>query len=47
MDFVGNRTECALLLLLREWGVDYKHIRELNESNMVKVRLVRLLSACV
>ncbi|KIY91478.1 Plasma membrane calcium-transporting ATPase [Monoraphidium neglectum] len=24
MTFVGNRTECALLMMARRWGVDYK-----------------------
>lgn len=24
VSFVGNRTECALLVLTRKWGVDYK-----------------------
>lgn len=28
VEFVGNRTECALLLLLRGWGHDYKGIRD-------------------
>lgn len=26
--FVGNRTECALLMLLRTWDADYTAIRE-------------------
>lgn len=26
--FVGNRTECALLMLLRAWDADYTVIRE-------------------
>ncbi|MEW5301157.1 MAG: hypothetical protein WDW36_004035 [Sanguina aurantia] len=36
--FVGNRTECALLLMLRGWGMDYVSIRAQN-----KERLMRLL----
>lgn len=28
IEFVGNRTECALLMLLRTWGADYKAIRD-------------------
>lgn len=26
-EFVGNRTECALLMLLRGWGVSYEVLR--------------------
>ena len=32
IQFVGNRTECALLMLLREWGGNYKDIRDRNHS---------------
>lgn len=28
VEFVGNRTECALLMLLRSWGVPFKGLRE-------------------
>ena len=28
ISFVGNRTECALLMLLRGWGVSFKDLRE-------------------
>lgn len=27
-EFVGNRTECALLVLLRDWGQDFKAMRD-------------------
>jgi hypothetical protein len=27
IEFVGNRTECALLMLTKKWGVDYKQVR--------------------
>ncbi len=27
VEFVGNRTECALLMLLRAWGVSYEALR--------------------
>jgi hypothetical protein len=27
-DMVGNRTECALLLLMRSWGIHYKALRD-------------------
>jgi Ca2+-transporting ATPase len=26
VDFVGNRTDCALLMLMRKWGMDYKQV---------------------
>mmetsp|Transcript_25699 Transcript_25699/g.71910 ORF Transcript_25699/g.71910 Transcript_25699/m.71910 type:complete len:1007 (+) Transcript_25699:267-3287(+) len=29
-DFVGNRTECAMLMMIRNWGADYRAIRESN-----------------
>lgn len=35
--FVGNRTECALLMLARKWGIDYKVIRSQQEKNVAKV----------
>ena len=35
--FVGNRTECALLMLLRTWGSDYKVIRDSYSSAVEKV----------
>ena len=35
--FVGNRTECALLMLLRTWGSDYKAIRDSYSSAVEKV----------
>ncbi len=28
LDFVGNRTDCALLVLLRSWGLSYAALRE-------------------
>lgn len=34
--FVGNRTDCALLLLLRSWGFSYEKIREEHESLRVR-----------
>ncbi|EFJ49476.1 hypothetical protein VOLCADRAFT_104340 [Volvox carteri f. nagariensis] len=36
IDFVGNRTECALLVLLRKLGFDYKQIREEREQDQIK-----------
>lgn len=37
VEFVGNRTECALLLMLRGWGHDYKGIREHHRAAVQKV----------
>jgi hypothetical protein len=34
VEFVGNRTECALLVLARKWGQDYKAIREDQHANL-------------
>lgn len=28
IQFIGNRTECALLMMLRNWGMEYKPIRK-------------------
>lgn len=36
IDFVGNRTECALLLMLqKEWGQDYKALRDMHHAATV------------
>jgi len=37
IEFVGNRTECALLMLLRTWGTDYKTIRDSYSPMVEKV----------
>lgn len=37
VEFVGNRTECALLLMLRGWGHDYKGIRDSRRTTVKKV----------
>jgi len=37
VEFVGNRTECALLLMLRGWGHDYKGIRDQHRAAVQKV----------
>lgn len=37
VDFVGNRTECALLMLGRKWGADYKTLREQHQPNVAHV----------
>ncbi|DBA78916.1 TPA: hypothetical protein ACH3X1_008797 [Trebouxia sp. C0004] len=37
IEFVGNRTECALLMLLRAWDTDYKTIRDSYSSMVEKV----------
>jgi Ca2+-transporting ATPase len=35
VDFVGNRTECALLMMLHGWGQDYKELRNLHHEATV------------
>lgn len=36
IDFVGNRTECALLLMLQKvWGQDYKAMRDMHHAATV------------
>jgi Ca2+-transporting ATPase len=35
--FVGNRTECALLMLLRKWGIDYKEVHAAHEKSLFRV----------
>ncbi len=37
IDFVGNRTECALLVMLRKLGSDYTALREERGADLVKV----------
>eukprot|EP00878_Enallax_costatus_P000995 GHUV01001127.1.p1 GENE.GHUV01001127.1~~GHUV01001127.1.p1 ORF type:complete len:1156 (+),score=304.08 GHUV01001127.1:371-3838(+) len=37
IEFVGNRTECALLILTKKWGVDYKQVREDYADRTVEV----------
>lgn len=37
IDFVGNRTECALLVMLKNWGEDYKLVRELNHDKIIEI----------
>ena len=34
IEFVGNRTECALLVMLQKWGEDYRAIRDLNHDKV-------------
>lgn len=34
---MGNRTECALLLMLRDWGEDYKQLRAAHQEQVVEV----------
>jgi Ca2+-transporting ATPase len=38
VDFVGNRTECALLMLSRKWGSDYKALRDTHQPKIEQVR---------
>ena len=37
VDFVGNRTECALLVMLRKLGVDYDRVRQERGKDQIKV----------
>jgi Ca2+-transporting ATPase len=37
VDFVGNRTECALLMLSRKWGSDYKALRDTHQPKIEQV----------
>ena len=37
VEFVGNRTECALLMMLRGWGVGYEALRKEHRVNVLKV----------
>lgn len=45
VDFVGNRTECALLVMLRKLGADYTVLRTEREQDQIKVRGLRRWSA--
>lgn len=46
IDFVGNRTECALLVMTRNWDQDYKALRDLHhEATVGAPRGLELLSA--
>jgi hypothetical protein len=45
-DFVGNRTECALLVMLRKLGLDYKQLREEREADQIKVSTCVLARVC-
>jgi len=37
VDFVGNRTECALLMMLHSWGDNYREIRDIHHANVQEV----------
>ena len=37
VEFMGNRTECALLMMLRGWGVGYEALRKEHRVNVLKV----------
>lgn len=39
VEFVGNRTECALLMLLRLWKMDYAEVRKAWAARVVGVSL--------
>ncbi len=42
IDFVGNRTECALLVLLKKLGIDYNATREQRAPDQIRVRSIRV-----
>lgn len=35
--YVGSSTECALLMMLRSWGIEYNDVRKERERDMVKL----------
>lgn len=37
IDLVGNRTEGALLILLRNWGRNYKNVRANHKDDVVQL----------
>ncbi|EFN57544.1 hypothetical protein CHLNCDRAFT_6358, partial [Chlorella variabilis] len=37
VDFVGNRTECALLVMARNWGQNYRELRDIHHDQTVEV----------
>ncbi len=37
VEFMGNRTECALLMLLRGWGLRYEDIRSAHKGTIFQV----------
>ena len=43
IDFVGNRTECALLVMTRNWGQDYKALRDLHHDATLGAPLLRVV----
>jgi P-type Ca2+ transporter type 2C len=48
VEFVGNRTECAMLMLLKTWGVGYQALRDQYANRLEKVRFSpRPASACI
>lgn len=46
VEFVGNRTECALLMLGRKWGADYKTVRDLHQPNIAHVSHAAVCVSC-
>ena len=37
VEFMGNRTECALLMLLRGWGLRYEAVRNEHKAQIFQV----------
>jgi hypothetical protein len=36
--YVGSSTECAMLMLMRGWSIEYEDVRKQREGDVVKVR---------
>ncbi len=47
IEFVGNRTECALLMLIRKWLLNYKDLRSKNEERVAQVSCAPIRSTYV
>jgi len=50
IEFVGNRTECALLMLLKKLGIDYRTVREEEQGNLTAMfgfSSAKKMSSCV
>jgi len=49
-ELVGNRTECALLLMLRAWNIEYDKVRQSYEDSVVRLfgfSSARKMSSCI
>lgn len=46
LEFVGNRTDCALLVLARKWGINYKKVNTHNAAANVANTHVPFIVCC-